>query len=233
MTFIAPLALVALLAQSAAAATTCNGYAALCDKLYSNVTFVGSHDSAFDGILLVDNQFDSVADQLDIGVRFLQAQSHDKDGTIELCHTSCLEEDAGSLQTWLETIVTFLEANAEEVVTLLVTNGDGIAGADFAAAFEAAGADTYAYSPGSTLALDDWPTLGDLIDAGTRLVVFMDYPADDSVSYILPEFDSYILYVQLAIAISPSPMPTLIIARPHFDSHLSLSLSVTVKPPTT
>ncbi|CAN8098532.1 unnamed protein product [Discula destructiva] len=178
--------------QSAAAASVCNGYAALCDKLYSNVTWIGSHDSAFTGVLPVDNQFDSVADQLSIGVRFLQAQSHLKGTTVELCHTTCLEEDAGSLQTWLETVVAFLEANTEEVVTLLITNGDGLPGSDFAAAFEAAGADAYAYSPGATLTLSAWPTLGELIDAGSRLVVFMDYPADNSVSYILPEFSSYI-----------------------------------------
>lgn len=180
-------------ARGAAAADVCNGYAGLCDKLYSNVTFIGSHDSAFVGILPVDNQFDSVADQLSLGVRFLQAQSHDKDGTIELCHTTCLEKDAGTLQAWLETVVAFLDANADEVVTLLITNGDGIDSSVFTAAFEAAGADAYAYSPSSTLALDAWPTLGDLIDAGTRLVVFMDYPSGDSVSYILPEFSTYIL----------------------------------------
>lgn len=185
-----------LLPAAAHAATTCNGYAALCPKLYSNTTFIGSHDSAFDGILPVDNQFDSVADQLSLGVRFLQAQSHLKDtSTIELCHTTCTEEDGGSLQTWLETVVTFLDANPNEVITLLITNGDGIDGADFAAVFEAAGAADYAYAPGSVLSLADWPTLGDLIDAGSRLVVFMDYPSGTSVPYILAEFADYILYV--------------------------------------
>lgn len=188
------LALVGITA-TAHAATTCNGYDALCDRQYSNLTFIGSHDSAFVGILPVDNQFDSVSDQLSLGVRFLQAQSHDKDGTIELCHTSCLEEDAGSLETWLDTVVTFLAANPDEVVTLLITNGDGIDGADFATVFETSGAASYAYSPASTLALSDWPTLGELIDAGTRLVVFMDYPSGTPVSYILDEFTSYILYV--------------------------------------
>lgn len=185
------------------AATTCNGYADLCDKLYSNVTFIGSHDSAFDGILLVDNQFDSVADQLALGVRFLQAQSHNKSGTIELCHTTCTEEDAGSLETWLDTVVSFLEDNPDEVVTLLITNGDGIDGADFAAVFEASGAADYAYSPGSALTLSQWPTLGELVDDGTRLVVFMDYPAGDSISYILDEFTSYILYAVQPLPLSP------------------------------
>lgn len=199
-----PLALLALLAQRALAATTCNGYAEYCDKIYSNVTFIGSHDSAFVGVLPVDNQFESVADQLSSGVRFLQAQSHDKDGVIELCHTSCLEEDAGTLQTWLETVVAFLDANPAEIVTLLITNGDSIAGADFAAAFEAAGADAYAYSPRTTLDLADWPTLGELVDAGTRLVVFMDYPADSSVSYILAEFATYVLCVSPPFVFVPS-----------------------------
>lgn len=221
MLSLAPLPLLALLVQGAVAATTCNGHAELCDKLYSNVTFIGSHDSAFVGILPVDNQFDSVADQLSIGVRFLQAQSHDKDGTIELCHTSCAEKDAGTLQAWLETVATFLEANTEEVVTLLITNGDGIAGSEFAAAFEAAGAAAFAYSPGSTLTLSQWPTLGDLIDAGTRLVVFMDYPADNSVSYILPEFSTYILYVELQLS-PPTPFaPPSDLHRPQ-SSHQSL-----------
>lgn len=193
MRFASSVSVLAVVARTATAASVCNGYAALCDKLYSNVTWIGSHDSAFVGVLPVDNQFDSVADQLSIGVRFLQAQSHLEGSTVELCHTTCAEEDGGSLQTWLETIVSFLEANTEEVITLLITNGDGLPGSDFAAAFEAAGADTYAYSPDATLALADWPTLGDLIDAGSRLVVFMDYPADDTVTYILPEFTSYIL----------------------------------------
>ena len=35
-----------------------------------------------------------------------------------------------------------------------------------------------------------WPTLGELIDSGKRVVVFLDAGADDdrSVPYILPEF---------------------------------------------
>lgn len=213
------LSLVAAFTGGVHAASVCNGYAALCDKLYSNVTFIGSHDSAFDGILLVDNQFDSVADQLSLGVRFLQAQSHNDDGTIELCHTTCSEEDAGSLETWLDTIVTFLEANPNEVITLLITNGDGIDGAEFADVFEASGAADYAYSPGSTLTLSEWPTLGELIDDGSRLVVFMDYPAGTSVSYILDEFTSYILYVKPPHASTPSRTDHQITVRPHMSKH--------------
>lgn len=169
----------AALAGTAAAAAlsqrtqSCNGSPDICDRLYSNVTYVGSHDSAFVGILPTQNQFISVAKQLSLGVRFLQAQSHDKDGVIELCHTTCLEEDAGTLATYLATIKTFLDDNADEVVTLLLTNGDSIAIADYGTIFESAGLDTYAYAPSGTPALADWPTLGTLISSGKRLIVFM------------------------------------------------------------
>jgi hypothetical protein len=75
----------------------CNGNAALCSRSYSNVTQIGTHDSAFVGILPTDNQLVSVTTQLNDGIRFLQAQTHVKDGVLELCHTSCTELDAGPL----------------------------------------------------------------------------------------------------------------------------------------
>jgi hypothetical protein len=75
------------------AASQCNGNTALCGRQYSSVSFVGTHDSAFVGILPTDNQLESVTDQLDAGIRFLQAQTHIKNSALELCHTSCLEED--------------------------------------------------------------------------------------------------------------------------------------------
>lgn len=158
----------------------CNGHDALCDRLYSNVTFVGSHDSAFVGELLADNQLISVADQLKYGVRFLQAQTHDFLGNIQMCHTSCLERNAGSLGDYLAPIKAFLDDsanNANEVVTLLLTNGDGISVSDFAAVFASVGLDNYVFTPsansGTTLAVDQWPTLQKMIDDGTRLVVWM------------------------------------------------------------
>jgi hypothetical protein len=75
----------------------CNGNAALCSRLYSNVTQIGSHDSAFVGILPTDNQLVSVTTQLNDGIRFLQAQTHVENGVLELCHTTCAELDAGPL----------------------------------------------------------------------------------------------------------------------------------------
>jgi hypothetical protein len=69
----------------------CNGHAKLCPREYSNVTFIGAHDSAFVGILPTQNQIKSVTDQLNSGIRFLQAQTHSFLDSIYLCHTSCFE----------------------------------------------------------------------------------------------------------------------------------------------
>ncbi len=160
-------------ASIATAQRSCNGSPSLCGRLYSNVTFVGAHDSAFVGVLLTDNQYEPLADQMGKGIRFLQAQTHNSSGTIEMCHTTCLERDAGSLASYLAPVKTFLAANPNEVITLLLTNGDAIPVSQFRDAFVAAGLDGYAFAPGSQLAIDQWPTLGSLIDQGKRLVVFM------------------------------------------------------------
>ncbi|KAI1273747.1 PLC-like phosphodiesterase [Xylaria sp. FL0933] len=181
-----------VLALAAGAAADCNGNAAYCDKPYSQITFVGSHNSGFVGYGPSDNQITSVSDQLDEGIRFLTTQTHDKDGTIENCHTSCDLLDAGSLQDYLGTVKTWVDGHPNDVVTLLITNGDAIDITKFDDAFKAVGLDSYAYTPSGTLAFDDWPTLGDLISSGNRVIVFMDYNSDTSkVPYILDEFAYY------------------------------------------
>ncbi|KAI0139836.1 PLC-like phosphodiesterase [Xylariaceae sp. FL1272] len=180
------------LALAAGASAACNGQDAYCSRKYSDITFIGTHNSAFVGELPTQNQLESVADQLGMGIRFMTTQTHDKDGTIENCHTSCIEEDAGALVDYLSTVKSFLDANANEVVTLLITNGDDIDINKFNDAYVSSGIDQYAFTPDGQLGLDDWPTLQDLISAGTRLVTFMDYHADTSkVPYILDEFSYF------------------------------------------
>lgn len=166
------LGLLAGLAWSAAA-VVCNGHSELCDRKYSNITFIGSHDSAFVGTSVADNQETSVADQLAQGVRFLQAQTHNQTGVIELCHTLCALEDAGPLEAYLGTIKTFLDSNPDEVVTLLLTNQDGLSGTAFDAVFQSSGIKNYAFTPSGNLTMAQWPTMGQLIAMGQRLVVFM------------------------------------------------------------
>lgn len=176
---------------STIAPSVCNGRAEYCSRIYSNVSQIASHDSAFVGELPQQNQLWSVADQLKNGVRFLTVQTH-KNVLKELsaCHTSCWEEDAGTVSNYLGTVKTFLDNNPDEVVTVLLTNGDNLKMNEFDTAFTTSGIKKYVYTPPSTnLAIDKWPTFGDLISSGQRLVVFMDYGADPTnFPYILDEF---------------------------------------------
>ncbi|EIM90666.1 PLC-like phosphodiesterase [Stereum hirsutum FP-91666 SS1] len=182
-------------ATPAKRATVCNGHAELCDRSYGNITFIGAHDSyatSSDPLALARDQEVSISSQLGLGVRMLQAQSHMENGVLHFCHTSCALFDGGTVASYLATVASFLSANPTEVLTLLLTNPESVSLTDvWAPLFEAAGLSSQAYVPSTTpLAQADWPTLGELIDAGTRLVVFMDYGAETGgVDYILPEFE--------------------------------------------
>ncbi|KZO90210.1 PLC-like phosphodiesterase, partial [Calocera viscosa TUFC12733] len=169
-------------------ATTCNGSPSLCTRSYGNTTFVGAHDSfAVSPTSLAGNQDYDVTQQLTDGIRMLQNQLHNSSGTIELCHTSCDLLDAGSLEAYLGKVNTWLKANPDEVVTLLLVNSDDIDVTQFGAAYTAAGLDTLSYTPPqAAITVDQWPTLGEMIDQGTRVVTFMDSGADfTTVPYII------------------------------------------------
>ena len=74
------------------------------------------------------------------------------------------------------------------VVSLLIVNSyDNFSPAQYDTVFKAVGLDTMAYSPPSaSLTYTQWPTLGELINNGTRLVVFLTTQADyNSVPYLI------------------------------------------------
>lgn len=81
----------------------------------------------------------------------------------------------------------FLSNRGHAVVTLLIVNSDNLSPGSFGAIFEAAGVKDVSYVPSAaTLTNTEWPTLGSMIDNGTRLVTFMDAEADfASVPYII------------------------------------------------
>ncbi|KAI8964093.1 PLC-like phosphodiesterase [Daldinia sp. FL1419] len=178
-------------ASSSSSTTTCNNSPDLCSRSYSDITHMGAHDSAFlrdesTGNSIAGNQYFNATVALDAGIRLLQAQAHDLSGAIELCHTSCGLLDAGTLQSWLEPIKSWMDAHPNEVVTLLIVNSDGKSAAEFGSVFSASGIDKYGYAhSGST-----WPTLQEMISANTRLVTFIaSITADSQYPYLLSEFD--------------------------------------------
>ncbi|KAF7883091.1 uncharacterized protein EAF01_011600 [Botrytis porri] len=175
--------------------TACNNSPELCSRNYNNITHMGAHDVAFlrdstTGYSTSGNQFYNATVALSAGIRLLQAQVHDSNGTLELCHTSCLLLDGGSLETFLKEIKTWMDANTNEVVTLILVNSDDKSAATFGSVFSSSGIDTYGYTPTSTTApIATWPTLQTLITANTRLITFIasiDY--DSKYPYLLPEF---------------------------------------------
>lgn len=176
-------------------ADVCNGKPELCGRSYGNVTFVGAHDSfAFskDPLAVSRDQEVDILSQLKLGVRMLQAQAHDKDGELHFCHTSCLLFDGGKVVDYLKFVKTFLDQNPNEVLTLLFTNPENISLKDkWLPAFNDAGITDLAFIPPNLpVKRNEWPTLGEMIGSGKRVVVFMDANADPAqVNFILPEFD--------------------------------------------
>ncbi|KIR73730.1 hypothetical protein I310_02403 [Cryptococcus deuterogattii CA1014] len=172
------------------AATTCNGHSELCSRLYSNVTFIGAHDSYAVGSSMADDQDKDVTSQLNDGIRTLQIQAHNSSDGIHLCHSSCSLLDGGLMSDYLTTVASWVNDNPNDVITILIVNSDNLPPTSFSSVFESAGLASKVYTPSSQpTQLSDWPTLSDMIDAGTTVVAFMDYEADtSSVGYLLNEF---------------------------------------------
>ncbi|KAF3931040.1 hypothetical protein ABW20_dc0103962 [Dactylellina cionopaga] len=174
---------------------SCNGSPLLCDRKYNNVTHMGAHDSAFlrdatTNNSIAGNQFFNATVALDAGLRLLSVQVHDQSGTLQLCHTSCILLDAGTLTAWLAKIKYWMDQNPNEVVTLVIVNSDNLDVSKFGASFEASGISAYGYTPSSpTSSSTDWPTLQTMIDTNTRLVTFIaSITYSSSFPYLLNEF---------------------------------------------
>lgn len=191
-----------LLAVAQATPQACNNSPALCDRAYDKVTYLGAHDSAFvrnasNGYSLAGNQFFTSPVQLDSGVRMLTSQMHkigDLTGNprIHLCHTYCQLYDAGTLSGWLTDIRKWLDKHPNEVITILLVNGDNASIQEINAEFHTARIAHYAYTPKSTTSPPKtWPTLKRLIARNKRLIVFIQpRPASTSTEakYLLDQF---------------------------------------------
>ncbi|KAM7194802.1 PI-PLC X domain containing protein [Naviculisporaceae sp. PSN 640] len=164
----------------------CNNYPEFCNRKYSNITEVGAHNSPFvrAGSAAANQQY-PVIDQLNDGIRFLQAQvqwpANATDGPPHLCHTSCDLLDAGPITDWLTTIREWVAGHPYDVVTILLGNGNYSKAEVYAPYIESTGILQYVYTPPKApMALDDWPTLSSMILSGQRVVMFLDYEANQT-----------------------------------------------------
>ena len=169
----------------------CNNYPELCSRSYSNITYVAAHNSPFvnPNNAAADQEYGVFA-QLNDGIRMLQGQTHFFDNTIYYCHTSCNLLNAGSAESYFTNITRWVQKHPFDVVTILIGNANFRAVTDYVAPLEASGLSNYAYVPPKVpMNITDWPTLSSIILTGKRVVIFMDYNANQTaVPYVLDEF---------------------------------------------
>ncbi|CRG83153.1 hypothetical protein PISL3812_00501 [Talaromyces islandicus] len=173
--------------------TACNNSPDLCSKSWGDITHLGAHDSPFvrdssTSYSVAGNQYYNTTVQLSAGVRLVTGQIHQNNNEWHLCHSSCSLLDAGTLESWLSEIKTWLDNNPNDVVTLLLVN-NGASASDLNTIFEAAKLASYAYKPSSTSATTSWPTLHELISANTRLMTFVaSLSSNTGATYLMDEF---------------------------------------------
>ncbi len=178
LTFGTPLALaLATLACGAAPesepARRCNGEAAYCERRYDQLVFPGTHNShAAKEDHFGDanaNQLYGVARQLEDGVRLLLMDVYDDEGETMLCHGPCGLLGATPHRDTLGQLKGFFERHPHDVVTIIYE--DHVPAAKLAEDLAATGLDALSYTHPAG---DPWPTLGQLIDRGARLVVTLE-----------------------------------------------------------
>ncbi|KAL6867910.1 PLC-like phosphodiesterase [Trichoderma novae-zelandiae] len=178
--------------SSSNSSQVCNNSPVLCDRHYNDITYMGAHDSAFlrdasTGNSIAGNQFLNATLALDAGLRLLQAQVHNENGTLRLCHTSCGLLDAGPLEAWLALVNDWVVGHPSDVVTILLVNSDNVDVSQYAAAYQQSGLGKFGFVPPSAT---QWPSLRDMIANSTRVVSFItNIKASSAAPYLLPEFD--------------------------------------------
>jgi hypothetical protein len=192
------------LARADAAPQACNGHVELCDRPYDEIVQAATHNSMSspDVVHVWPEHDGDIAAQLDAGVRVLLIDTHywtplrsvealaerapdlpttvvervyeragplaeGRQGTF-LCHNHCVFGGVPFVDALVD-IRVFLERNPGEVVTLIIQ--DAITPEDTARDMDLAGLSPYLHVSDPERG---WPTLGEMVDAGTRLVVFAE-----------------------------------------------------------
>ena len=155
----------------------CNGSLDNCGKKYNEVAYLTTHN-AFntdsEGFSF-PNQHLGIADQLNQGVRAFMLDVYDFFGTPTQYHGSALLGTQG-LSSDLDEIKNFLDANSNEIVTLILECY--VSADDIESELISTGLMPYVYTHLNGTA---WPTLQEMINLNKRLVVFSDV-ADASPS---------------------------------------------------
>ena len=143
----------------------CNGHPALCDRRLDEVTLATTHNAMSSEAAgwIAPNQGFGITQQLEDGIRGMMLDTMDWNGEDYLCHGYC-ELGAQPLLEGLGEIEAFMDAHPDNVVLLLFQ--DGLSVERMVAALDESGLGERAWTFDG-----EFPTLSELIDAGTNLVV--------------------------------------------------------------
>ncbi len=148
----------------------CNGSLSLCNKQYSEVSYLTTHNAyncSNNGFNL-PNQYLSITEQLNLGVRGFMIDVYDIFGTVSVYHgTFALGSEP--LSVILQEFNTFLTAYPNEVLTIILECY--VSSTEIEVEFSGAGLlnKLYSHNEGSP-----WPTLQQLINDGKNIVLFTD-----------------------------------------------------------
>lgn len=153
----------------------CNGDPRFCARPYDQVAVVGTHNSmsSAEDDWLGPNQNLNTLSQLELGVRALNLDVYEEEGELLTCHGYCslgsrpLDEALVELREWLD-------AHPKQVLSL--TFQSAISAEQVAESFQAADLTrlSFARTPEQP-----WPTLEQMIQDDTRLVVWTDREGGD------------------------------------------------------
>lgn len=158
-----------LLALHSLLAAQCNGDTALCGRRFDQVCFLYTHNAYnVRGKHCKPNQNLNVDAQLNLGVRGMMLDVYWRRGRARVYHKSRLL-GARPLQEDLAMIKAFLDQHPREVVGIIVESY--VTPAQLDAELRQAGLHAYLHAQAPST---PWPTLGDMVAQGNRLVVFSE-----------------------------------------------------------
>ena len=158
----------------------CNLFENLCDKTVPEIAFATTHNAMSNKAegWAAYNHFYGIEDQLNEGFRGFMLDIYEEDGTLKLCHGTCL---GGSIdfETVMDLYNDFLEQHPHEVIVFIFETH--IAPERFGDALDnhPLGLLAFEMSPS-----EPWPTLNELIDSNQRLIMFSD-DVNNAPPYIL------------------------------------------------
>ncbi|KAG0155508.1 hypothetical protein PDIDSM_1085 [Penicillium digitatum] len=120
----------------------------------------------------------------------VQLQAHYVIGTIYLCHTTCQLLNVGTLEAYLTDVNRWMRRNPYDVVTFVIGNFDYVSPENFTTPIYNSGLKDLIYTPTKVpMALNDWPTLSEMILKQKRAVFFLDYQANQTTyPWLMDEF---------------------------------------------